>query len=429
MLFAQTPTPPKNPAFADQPEATPPDTEAEKVAAQIESVQTRIREAYKQNPPPYEDIAAMYDEIFAIAPHQQAGKAAVWESYVLYRRAGDSSAALSTLSKIYAFYPYDTTMDNPVDPEHPINMRATADIERAGLYSESLGSPMTAVEQMQSISVRYPGTYVGLTDEERSYAGPVDVIVMLKFVDALYNSGQYNQAVLKLRELLGKYAGQKVGDAGGLREIDWLAARHMDKIIDKIPATTTKKLVELEELAKLTTSDLALAEILFTRAKIYEERFVELKGSGDLAQAEEAYRGIITQYAELRYETYEGEQAVGPRAVAAMMRLYTEKAKRPERALNLALELEKIGQKADPTGATSAYARLHRGALYLNELNNPQQAITTFRGFGEDFPAVVVYPHREKSPELLFEVAKRLENQARETLLETVPAPHVKDAP
>ncbi|MCZ7585760.1 MAG: hypothetical protein M5R36_21875 [Deltaproteobacteria bacterium] len=396
--------------------------------AKILRVQEMISDAYAADEPDLLAIGNMYEAIFALLPNDQQGKMAVWEAFHVYRKAGDRTRAMSMLRTIYAAYNYDSVMENPLDDEHPLHMHGSADVEQADLYRTMFDQPLSAVGQLKGLPVRRAGVYVGIIDGDRTYFGHVDVIGPLKTAEAHRSAKQYNAAIMDLRGVLEDQTVRWVGDALGVRDLEWIVMKRLGEILDEMPATMTKKIVELGEMDKLVRSKLAHAEAHFVRAALFETKARETMNSGDIAQAEADYRAVVDDSADLKYLTKRGDELMGPRAVAALARLFTVTFDRPQRAVQVLEDVEKSLRDRPEATDARAYARYHLAYVLAKNIGNVEQALLTLADFGDDFPGTVLYPHKEESRRMLFELALDLERELKASRLPAMPAPPSAEA-
>ncbi len=420
VLFLLFPSPSLSENPAEELKIKPPVKEEAKKKRAL-GREKELARLYRQTPPDLPRIAGLYEAIFSLFPLDQQGKMAIWEAFHIHRGTGDTTAAMANLRTIYQAYKFDTTMENPMDPNHPINLHATADVEQAGIFAELMNTPLVAVDQLRSIPIRHPGAHVGIIHGERTYIGKVETIVLFKTAGALRDARQYNAAISKLRDVIAAHGEEKIGLQGGLREAAWVAMRFLEPILLEMPASRTKKLVELDEMTKLTRSELGRAEAHFVRAALFERRIETFSSQGDITQAEEEYRLVLKETPGLKFPTEKGTECMGPRAVTALAGLYSRLADNPQKIVLILEELEKDLKSENSSPEAQAYARLKRADIYLNRIKNTRQALLLLRDFGKDFPSVVVFPHSEKNPRMLFEVAREMEWEADKHLPQSPP--------
>ncbi|MCC6159581.1 MAG: hypothetical protein IT350_16135 [Deltaproteobacteria bacterium] len=391
------------------------DVTLQKRRQQAQLLQNEITRLRALPTPDWREVAGLYHAVFALFPQDQMGKLAVWESYLSCLKAGDPTSALAALRLIYKSYRHDSVVDHPFGYEggKPIHMHATADVEQAMLYSRYFQSPEAAIGQLRSLPSRRPGAYVGLVSEKDTYYGQVGAIVLLKMAEAQSVSGLYNDAIMSLRLALGEFRGDHVGSAAGLLPIDAAVMERLGIVLDEMPASLAKKLAELEEALRLSTSQLALAEGRFIRAKLHEKNFREFGSQDDIALAERDYREIVERFGDLPIRTTRGGEAAGPRAVVRVVDLYTKTSKQFDKIVLILSDMETVAKERGDRPATQAYARLHRAAIYLDRLDNPRQTISILDGFDRDFPTVPVYPDNENTKKMLFEAATSLMQKAQ----------------
>ncbi|MCL4234047.1 MAG: hypothetical protein KJ042_05975 [Deltaproteobacteria bacterium] len=391
------------------------DVTIQKRRQQAQLLQNEINRQRALPAPDWREIASLYRALFALFPDDQTGKLAVWESYLSCLKAGDPTSALAVLRLVYKTYRHDTVMEHPFGYEggKPIHMHATADVEQAMLYARHFQTPEAAIEQLRSLPSRRPGAYVGLVSEKDTYYGQAGAIVLLKMAEAQSVSGLYNDAIMSLRLALGEFRGDSVGSAVGLIPLDAAVMERLGLVLDEMPASLAKKLAELEEAVRLSTSPLAQAEGRFIRARLHEKNFREFGSQDDVALAEREYREIVERFGDLPIRTTRGGEAAGPRAVARVVELYTKTAKQFDKVVLILSDMETVAKERADRPATQAYARLHRAAIYLENLENPRQTIAILDGFDTEFPTVPVYPDNASTKRMLFEVANQLMQKAQ----------------
>lgn len=381
-------------------------------------IQADIRELYARVPIDYAAIANQYQMIFSLFPFDEQGKLAIWEAYNAFRRAKDPTSALAMLRRIYSTYRSDAFMANPLPIEgaKPIHMHATADIEQAMLYARFFNTPEAAVMQLHSVQARRPGAYVGLLDGDKGYYGSVGAVVWLKIAEAQAQAGQYNDALGSLRTALIEHRGESIGRPYGAIPIDLVCMRQVEDVLRKMPASLTKKQVDLDEVKRLCAGVEAKARARFVRARLFIDNYEEFRHVEDLLQAEREYLAVVTEEGDTVYKSARGEESMGVLAVLALVDIHVRRLKNPAKAVTVLEGLENEAHALGDRTASEAHARLQRATLYLERLSNPMQAAALLEDFGKEFPTVPVYPKAAGSKSMLFEVANKIHAKAREQL-------------
>jgi tetratricopeptide (TPR) repeat protein len=381
-------------------------TKEEKQRIAIERLMAEISELRNQTPPNLFGAAEKFLVLFELFPHSEQGKMAAWEAYGLYRQIEDMTNATATLSRIMGVYKFNDAMANPLDPTMPVALRATARVELARTYA-ARGDTRTATQIARSVPNQYPGATVGRFAGEQTFYGRVDLICGLDAAKFANLSGEHNQAMILLLDLLRQYPTERIGTDRGLRNIDVAAIELGREAIVRMPASLVKRLALLQELDDASRSPLAGAKIELFRAEQSLEAYKSQIDPRRIEDAIERYKNIILKYPEVLDPRPDGDYLPAVEAVGLIRKVLIVQVREPKRAIAEMYALEK-SNSANPTIA--AHARYYAALVAYQNMHNYQQAEYDLELLLERYPNVPTYPAPKDSTNgpTLAETVKKL---------------------
>lgn len=370
-------------------------TQEDKHRLVITSILEQIKEMRNATPPDYKGMVVQYMALFEIFPKQESGKMAIWEAFEISREQNDYTQATAGLATIMGVYGYNETMANPLDENLPVHIRATARIELARLYATQ-GDLLTALSISRSVPNQYKGVIVGRFSGDQTYYGKVEVIAGLDSAHYAFVTGNFNQAMLLLLELIRAQHGQEVGRIYGKRNAEVEAIEIADKVIQKMPASESKRIAMYQELADTATDRLTLGLLPFFRANQYIRTFKEQGNLQRIQDAQNEYHRVLNDFSDVINPTIQGEMPLCVLAVDRIRLLLVETAKRPKEAVAELYRLEDSYKDSKNSKMISAYCRYHAAMIAYKNLQNYQQAIYDLEVLLEQYPGVLDYPSPQK---------------------------------
>lgn len=385
----------------------------------IENILAQIETLFAKVPPDYKGMADLYMILFQEFSRTTQGKMSAWEAYELYRKAKKWDLATASLMSIMSVYGYQETMDNPLDMNQPVTLRATARVEMGRLYAEK-GDFLTAIEIARSVPNQYPGVIVGMFSGEKTYYGRVEVICALDSANYAERTNKHNQAILLLLDLLRGYPEEKIGKLHGSENVQSAIVKLTRKIVTAMPAANVKKIMTYQELEDLCNDRLALARILLYKAEVFKDSYK--KPYSNQQKIEDAlilYGNLLKRYPEVIDHAPKGMMPLSVVAIRHIRELFAEKKKDNDRALyELSTIANHYRKKGDPPSRTiAAYALYYSGMIHYKLMKNPQQAAYDFEILLKTYPEVWEYPSpktAEKKPKLADYVKKVLKRANEE---------------